>query len=145
MNEHFGSEWQSSVATPTELDPELCARVGGSSTILIVEDDPHLRALARRVLAGQAYRILEAANGLAALEIAASDRAIALVLTDVEMPTIGVRRMLRKLVELNPELRVLVMSGHTDHELLCRGFDKGSDAFLQKPFTGEPLRHANSR
>jgi two-component system cell cycle sensor histidine kinase/response regulator CckA len=127
---------------PPRLDsaPVLNFVVPRCPTILVVEDDPQVRGMARRVLSGQAYRVLEAPNGLAALAVAeAEEGAIDLVLTDIEMPTIGARRMLRKLGEANADLRVLFMSGHTDYELLRRGFDIGSDAFLKKPFTGSQL------
>jgi len=139
MNDRFGHRWEPSSPSAANPDAELGEHVAKSTTILVVEDDAHMRALARRVLTGQAYRVLEAANGIAALEIAARDRKIDMVVTDVEMPTIGVHRMIRRLEELNPELRVLIISGHTDHDLLCRGFDKGSDAFLQKPFSAQQL------
>lgn len=110
------------------------------TTILIVEDDARVRAMARRVLAGQAYRVIEAVNGNEALRVAreTGDR-IDLVLTDVEMPSIGVRAMLGKLEALNPDLKVIFMSGYSDSELLARGFDKGYDPFLPKPFTGREL------
>jgi two-component system cell cycle sensor histidine kinase/response regulator CckA len=130
----------SDVPTPAELDPELGFRLAGWITILIVEDDQRVRAMARRVLAGQAYRVLEAVNGADAIRVVeqANER-IDLVLTDVEMPTIGVRSMLRRLKAENPELRVIVMSGYSDPELLARGFDIGNDPFLSKPFTGLAL------
>ncbi|HJQ53806.1 MAG TPA: response regulator [Gemmatimonadaceae bacterium] len=109
-------------------------------TVLIVEDDARLRAMARRVIGGQGYRVLEAVNGVDAIRVAARQGwRISLVLTDVEMPTIGVRAMLRKLTQLCPAVRTVFMSGYPDDELLARGFDKGHDLFLQKPFTGFEL------
>jgi two-component system cell cycle sensor histidine kinase/response regulator CckA len=140
MTENFRSRWPIATPAPEELDPQLSFEVARHTTILIVDDESHVRALAKRVLAGQAYRVREAANGLAAIEVAeAEGGAIDLVLTDVEMPTIRVRRMLRRLEELNPEVKVLFMSGYGDHDLLARGFDKGWDAFMQKPFSGSQL------
>jgi two-component system cell cycle sensor histidine kinase/response regulator CckA len=128
------------VPTAFELDPELGFRLAGHITVLLVEDDSKLRSMARRVLSGQAYRVVEALNGSDALRVAAQSRTrVDLVLTDVEMPTIGVRAMLRGLSELNPDIRVIFMSGYPDEDLLRRGFDKGQDPFLQKPFTGSEL------
>lgn len=109
-------------------------------TILVVEDDARLRTMARRVIAGQGYRVIEAINGVDALRVAARQGwRINLVLTDVEMPTIGVRAMVRKLAQLCPAVRTVFMSGYPDDELLARGFDKGYDLFLPKPFTGFEL------
>lgn len=128
------------VPAASELDSELDFRFATYTTVLLVEDDGRVRSMARRVLSGQAYRVLEAVNASDALRVASDARArVDLVLTDVEMPTIGVRAMLRKLAEFNPEMRVVFMSGYTDGELLRRGFDKGHDPFLAKPFTGAEL------
>jgi two-component system, cell cycle sensor histidine kinase and response regulator CckA len=139
MNENFRSRWPIPTSTPEELDPELSFQIARRTTILIVDDEAHVRGLAKRVLSGQAYRVRDAANGLAAIAVAESEGGIDLILTDVEMPAIGVRRMLRRLRQLNPEVKVLFMSGYSDHELLSRGFDKGWDPFLDKPFSGSQL------
>lgn len=123
-----------------ELDADSEFEFSDDTTILIVEDDPRVRAMARRVLAGQAYRILEAVNGADAIRVAIdAGRRIDAVLTEVETPTIGVRAMLARLRQLNPSITVLFMSGHSDEELLSRGFDKGHDPFLAKPFNGWEL------
>jgi two-component system cell cycle sensor histidine kinase/response regulator CckA len=108
--------------------------------ILVVEDDAPLRGMIRRILSGQAYRVLEAGDGAAALCVAASEAGnLDLVITDVEMPTPGGHRMVRELRALSPGVRLLFISGYTDYELLLRGFDKGFDPFLQKPFSGAEL------
>jgi len=122
----------------TDTDRELFS--ANPVTILIVEDDSRLRAMARRVIGGQGYRVVEAVNGADAIRVAAREGwRINLVLTDVEMPTIGVRAMVRKLAQLCPAVRTVFMSGYPDEELLARGFDKGYDMFLAKPFTGFEL------
>jgi CheY-like chemotaxis protein len=139
MIRNFRSRWPIPTPAPDELDPDLTFEVARRTTILIVDDEPHVRALAKRVLAGQAYRVREAANGVAAIDAAKAEGGIDLVLTDVEMPTMRVRRMLAQLRDLNPEVKVLFMSGYSDHDLLARGFDKGWDAFMQKPFSGSQL------
>lgn len=134
----IAEQWE--VPTPRELDPELGLRAGVRTTVLIVEDDNVVRALARRVLTGQAYRVFEAVNGADAVRLVKqNNERIDVVLTDVEMPTIGVRSMLGKLEIINPGLKVVFMSGYSDAELLARGFDKGYDPFLSKPFNGLAL------
>lgn len=128
------------VVPPVAAGGELDLKIGEWTTILIVEDDARVRAMSRRVLAGQAYRVIEAVNGADALRVATmQDGRIDLILTDVGMPSIGVRAMLSRLQQTNPESVVLIMSGHSDAELLTRGFDKGDDPFLAKPFSGWEL------
>jgi YesN/AraC family two-component response regulator len=95
------------------------------------------------VLSEAGYRVLEASDGAMALRIAAEQVGeIDLVLTDVEMPTLGGRGMVDELHELSPGVRVLFMSGYTDNEILRRGINKSETDFLQKPFTADSLRSA---
>jgi CheY-like chemotaxis protein len=117
--------------------------VTGRETILLVDDEKSIRKLGKRVLSEAGYRVLEASDGAMALRIAAEQVGeIDLVLTDVEMPTLGGRGMVDELHELSPGVRVLFMSGYTDNEILRRGINKSETDFLQKPFTAESLRSA---
>jgi len=112
----------------------------GRETILLVDDEKSLRKLGKRVLTEAGYHVLEASDGAMALRIAAEQVGeIDLVLTDVEMPTLGGRGMVDELHELSPGLRVLFMSGYTDNEILRRGIRTSETDFLQKPFTAESL------
>jgi CheY-like chemotaxis protein len=112
----------------------------GHETILLVDDEKSLRKLANRVLSAAGYRVLEASDGAVALRVAAEEVGeLDLVLTDVEMPTLGGRGMVDELLELSPGTRVLFMSGYTDNEILRRGIRTSETNFLQKPFTAESL------
>ena len=112
----------------------------GKETILLVDDEKSLRKLGKRVRSAAGYRVLEASDGAMALRVAAEEVGeIDLVLTDVEMPTLGGRGMVDELHELSPGLRVLFMSGYTDNEILRRGIRTSETEFLQKPFTAEAL------
>ncbi|SRR6266550_1784259 len=112
----------------------------GKETILLVDDEKSLRKLGKRVLSAAGYRVLEASDGAMALRVAAEEVGeIDLVLTDVEMPTLGGRGMVDELHELSPGIRVLFMSGYTDNEILRRGIRTSETEFLQKPFTAEAL------
>jgi CheY-like chemotaxis protein len=112
----------------------------GTETILLVDDEKALRKLGKRVLSQAGYRVLEASDGAMALRIAAEEVGeIELVVTDVEMPTLGGRGMVDELHELSPGIRVLFMSGYTDNEILRRGIRSSESEFLQKPFTAESL------
>ncbi|HEY6090196.1 MAG TPA: response regulator [Gemmatimonadaceae bacterium] len=112
----------------------------GKETILLVDDEKALRKLGKRVLSAAGYRVLEASDGAMALRVAAEEVGeIDLVLTDVEMPTLGGRGMVDELHELSPGIRVLFMSGYTDNEILRGGIGTAATEFLQKPFTAESL------
>jgi signal transduction histidine kinase/DNA-binding response OmpR family regulator len=111
------------------------AAAGGVETVLLVEDEPAVRQIARRVLVRQGYVVLEAANGAEALAISRSfASAIHLVVSDAVMPGIGAAEVVRRLKEQRPSLKVLIMSGYTDDEMVRRGIVTSSIPFVQKPF-----------
>lgn len=124
------------VALPEPAAQENHETPKGSETVLIVEDDAALRALAARVLEGSGYTVLLARNGIEALAIASGhDGHIDIVATDVVMPKMNGRPLVEKLLESRRGMRVLFMSGYTDDEVMRRGVIDGRTAFLQKPFT----------
>jgi len=108
----------------------------GSETVLMVEDEALVRALAVRTLAAHGYRVLEATGPAEGLQIAAEHSAtIHLLLTDVVMPQLNGRQLYEKVAALHPEIKVLFMSGYTDNVIIHHGMlDEGTN-FLQKPFT----------
>ncbi len=112
----------------------------GTETILVVEDDATIRAIARRVLAMKGYSVLEAASPRDALELSARhDGRIDLLLTDVVLPEMGGRQLAEALVRSRPEVLVLYMSGYTDNAIVHHGrLDAGTE-FLAKPFTPATL------
>jgi len=111
-----------------------------AETILLVEDEAAVRALAKRILTQTGYRVLEASDGAIALRIAAGHVGeIDLVLTDVVMPTLGGRGMVEELRELSPGMRVLFMSGYPREEIFPERSAALETPYLQKPFTGETL------
>ena len=119
-------------------DPASVPR--GSETILLVEDEDAVRGLACRILEKQGYRILAAANGREAMEIATGEEGrIDLVLTDIVMPGMNGRGLVEKLSGIRPLIKSLYMSGYTDDDIVRRGFIEPSRSFLQKPFTSEAL------
>ena len=137
------AERESSEANSSKVRRLKHGAPSGRETILLVDDEKSLRKLGKRVLAEAGYRVLEASDGAMALRIAAEQVGeIDLVLTDVEMPTLGGRGMVDELHELSPGLRVLFMSGYTDNEILRRGIRKSETDFLQKPFSADSLRSA---
>jgi PAS domain S-box-containing protein len=114
----------------------------GSETILLVEDDEAVRELTEMVLQSYGYQVLVAEDPEHAQKLSDDPGAdIQLVLTDVVMPTMSGREMVRKLTNKRPHLRVLYMSGYTDNVITSGGVLEPGLAFLQKPFTPASLAH----
>ena len=112
----------------------------GSETILLVEDEPHVRELVAEVLQDSGYTVLAAPGPVAALEL--SDRhpgPIHLLLTDVVMPEMSGPELCQRLTGLRPRMRVLYMSGYTDEALGRRGVLEPGTFLLQKPFRLDAL------
>jgi PAS domain S-box-containing protein len=114
--------------------------VRGNETILVVEDEPAVRALVARILRGTGYRVLEAGNGEGALEVfGRADGRVDLVLSDVVMPRMSGPELVRRLLLQRPDLRVLFMSGYTQDEVLDSDPDAPGAGFIQKPMSPRSL------
>jgi PAS domain S-box-containing protein len=112
----------------------------GTETVLLVEDEGDVRALARLVLERRGYRVLEAAHAPEALQLARSyPGPIDLLVTDVVMPHMNGRALAIELAVIRPEVKVLYMSGYPEEELAGHHLDEGGGAFLAKPFHAEEL------
>jgi PAS domain S-box-containing protein len=113
----------------------------GSGTIMVVDDEPMVRALGRRALEAYGYEVLEAADGGEALRLMDEEGGakVALVLADLVMPGMGGRELGTRLKESHPEVPVLFMSAHTGDELARRRLLSPGIWFLQKPFTPDEL------
>ncbi|MEW6321421.1 MAG: ATP-binding protein [Acidobacteriota bacterium] len=108
----------------------------GHETVLLVEDDSGVRELARDVLERGGYRVIEAPDAQAAIEQhASSSRHIDLLLSDIVMPGMNGIDLAQQLEALQPDLRVLLMSGYPDDALERHGLTARPVHFLQKPFT----------
>jgi hypothetical protein len=118
--------------------PEAAPR--GSETVLLVEDEPALRAVARRVLQRQGYAVLEAAHGDAALALVATHQGpLDLLVTDVVMPGLSGRDLADRLTAARPDLRVLFVSGYSGEALAHHGILDPDLAYLEKPFSPDAL------
>ena len=114
--------------------------VAGSETILLVEDEEAVRALAARILQERGYKVLESTSPEDALQIGVQHKEpIDLLLTDVVLPRMSGRKIAEHLAFLRPELKVLYMSGYTDDAVFRNGVLETGAAFLQKPFTPAAL------
>jgi CheY-like chemotaxis protein len=120
--------------------PAPHAAAGGTETVLLVEDEAPVRELVRDTLTAKGYRVVEAENGEAGLAAAARHKGnIHLVITDVVMPGIGGRELVRQLAQTRPETKVLYLSGYTEDAIISDGTIEKGAAFLQKPFTLQNL------
>jgi CheY-like chemotaxis protein len=135
------------VYLPSVGEPARRARSGphqavvrGTETILVVEDEPALRLVARKILENAGYAVLLAANGeeaLAHLQRAAAP--IHLVLTDVVMPGMSGPTLVGRLREAGVRAKVLYTSGYADDALGADGLREEQVHFLAKPYTGTTL------
>jgi two-component system, cell cycle sensor histidine kinase and response regulator CckA len=116
------------------------APASGDETVLVVEDDPLVRALAVRSLREYQYQVLEAPGCEEALRLLESaDQRIDLLLTDVVMPGMSGKALAERARELGPGMRVLFMSGYAEEAIAQnRLLDRGVD-LIQKPFTPAAL------
>jgi signal transduction histidine kinase len=113
----------------------------GTETLLVVEDEPAVRHLARDVLEAQGYKVLRAANGLHAMFVAREHKGppIRLVITDVVMPQMGGKVMAEWLHTADPNLKILFTSGYTDDAITRHGVLEPGVEFLPKPYVTATL------
>lgn len=131
VDECVGAEKKQSA--PEEL-------AAGTEAILLVEDEQMVRDLSRQILEDCGYTVLEAGNGVEALEICGqSDCKIDLLMTDVVMPQMGGRELAEKLAATHPRIKILFTSGYTDDSVVRHGVIEVGTNFIQKPFSPTAL------
>jgi PAS domain S-box-containing protein len=129
---------------PAQHEPFEALVIGGAprgdETVLVVEDDDLVRKHAREQLLSLGYRIFEAANGPAAMEILGREGDVTLLFTDIVMPGgMNGRQLAERARELRPELRVLFCSGYSDEMLMEDGRLIEGVALLSKPYSKRDL------
>ncbi len=130
------------VAAPAQpiAEPPAPLPRPGRETVLLVEDESGVRALARRALKEFGYRVLEATNGVEALTVARGcTDPIDLLLTDVVMPEMGGRELAQVLRQERPETRVLFTSGYPDSGGMALDVAESRVPYLPKPYTPNEL------
>ncbi|HEX2764196.1 MAG TPA: ATP-binding protein [Allosphingosinicella sp.] len=120
-------------AAPTEL--------WGTGTVLLVEDEATVRAVAERALARHGYNVLLAENGEAAIEILEREKRVDLMVSDVVMPTMDGPTTARAARRIQPDLPILFISGYAEEQLRA-SIDLPRVAFLAKPFSVQALAEA---
>jgi len=119
--------------------PGAMDAAGARGAVLIVDDEPIVRAVARIALVEHGYEVLEAGNGKEAVALVRDhgDR-LAIVLLDVSMPVMGGEHAFGEIRQLRRGLPIAIMSGHAEADVLER-FSEPVDGFLAKPFRGDQV------
>jgi PAS domain S-box-containing protein len=115
---------------------ESATNLRGTETILLVEDDDQVRAVAVGILSKSGYHVIEARNAHDALMHSAGYAGVIdLMLSDVVMPQMSGPELANQLAQTRPDMKVLCMSGYTDDSIVRHGVLKAHIAYLQKPIT----------
>jgi PAS domain S-box-containing protein len=118
------------------------AAVRGSETVLLADDDPAVRGLAKQILERHGYTVLEAENGIAACRVAEQyDKEIQVLVTDVAMPGMNGKELATVLQARIPGLKLVFISGYAGDAAISQA-PNGHWLFLQKPFTPVALAGA---
>ena len=124
----------------SRLSMEPSQAPAGTETILLVEDEGEVREVAREFLGLSGYAVIEAKDGAEAIELARKHSGpIHLLITDMVMPGIGGRELVKQLSQERGELRIIFMSGYTEYAVLQQGELERGAVLLPKPFTREVL------
>ena len=124
--------------------PRSTGKEAPQSPILIVDDEPIIRTVARRMLEASGYAVLEAKDGADALEKVGVDTPLLLLVADVNMPGITGDELSRRFRMRQPNLNCLFLTGCVDQLFDGRPVLWDGEAFLEKPFTERGLREAVS-
>jgi two-component system, cell cycle sensor histidine kinase and response regulator CckA len=123
-----------------EPAPDRACGTGAGETVLVVEDEPAMREVTRRILSRNGYQVITAANGREAIEVAANQaNGIDVVLTDVVMPQMLGKEAAERIRALRPGVKVLFMSGYTQGLLDRQGVVAPGVNLIEKPFTEKTL------
>ncbi|MFZ0908532.1 MAG: PAS domain S-box protein [Candidatus Acidiferrales bacterium] len=127
---------------PPDAHPAVASLPRGTETVLLVEDEEGVRNLAKEYLELCGYKALVAENGQAAIDLVSKHSGpIDLIMTDIVMPGISGSDLAKKILAVRPEIRIVFMSGYTDHAMIHHGILSSDILLLQKPFTMSTLAH----
>jgi len=112
-----------------------CQEQGGTETLLLVEDEDFVSDVTKRILERGGYTVITAANGREALNVYLRMRQkISLVILDLIMPEMGGKECLEKLLEIVPNVKILVISGYSVKGIAQEVIKSGARGFIGKPY-----------
>ena len=127
-------------ARDSEFPPEKPQSLHGNETVLLVEDQDEVRAVALQILRRYGYHVIEARNaGEALLYCEQHPLTIHLLLSDVVMPQMNGRKLADRLYQIRPHMKVLFMSGYTENAIVHHGILDPGIEYVQKPLLPETL------
>jgi two-component system, cell cycle sensor histidine kinase and response regulator CckA len=134
------SQAQAQLATLLKTTPDPAAARKGTETVLVVEDQDGIRDIVGESLRRNGYKVIVAADGDEALKMASTyTDPIHLLVTDLVMPNMGGRELAQRLTQLRPQMKVLYMSGYSEHAALNTEVIELPADVLQKPFSLDSL------
>jgi two-component system cell cycle sensor histidine kinase/response regulator CckA len=138
------AEAAAAAAPVAETGAEGAARAAsadltGHGIILLVEDEEGLRALNARGLSSRGYTVLEAGNGVEAIEVIEAEGHVDLVVSDVVMPEMDGPSLLKELRRRDPTVKIIFVSGYAEEAFSKNLPSNEQYAFLAKPFTLKQL------
>ena len=119
----------------TDVEESVIVPAFGTETVLMVDDEDHVRGLGERILKKSGYTVLSAANGEEALAVYSQQKEqISLVILDLIMPSMGGRDCLQELITIDPTVKVLIASGYAADETTRECIRLGAKGFVAKPY-----------
>lgn len=126
-------------------EPELKLPAGNGELILVVDDEDAIRDITKTSLEAHNYQAITASDGIEAIALYAEHRDnISLVLTDMVMPSMDGLTTIRTLQKINPDVKIIAVSGLATHDKVNAAYNMGIQAFLPKPYTANQLLEAIS-
>jgi two-component system cell cycle sensor histidine kinase/response regulator CckA len=110
--------------------------------VMVVDDEPPIREMERRILEKRGYQVIEAAGGAEGIAMLKNGKPVDLLIADLDMPEIPGEEMVRQIRATRPDLKVLYVTAHIDRLLDVRATLWEGEAFLDKPFTTKGLEEA---
>lgn len=130
---------EQSPTTAARVMPTESQSLEGNERILLVDDDQPLRMLMKAVLAYRGYQVIEAGDGVEALEVYKKSGPFKLVILDGRMPRMGGMETMKELRRLDPGLKTILLSGSLSDKEESVVYEGGFDLFIQKPFSNMDL------
>ncbi|MCP3900046.1 MAG: response regulator, partial [Desulfobacteraceae bacterium] len=126
---HKDSKW-----AVAEMD-DTTTLVGGTETILIIDDEATIRRFSSKALGHFGYTVIDCSNGEDALEIYSKQiHDIDLILLDIGMPGMGGYKCFEELLKINPDARIMITTAYSKDEKIIMAIDKGAKSYLGKPY-----------